>query len=156
MPRITRNSNSLSPEHGASPVQAVNTEYVALTSQPWWIVIIALTGAFTFLLYSRPESVIEFTRLFVVDFTRLFVVDFTRILAVDLGTVIVQFLKDMTMGFGSAAATVIDAMILGIHTIYGDFSIQKLVLFCGVAVFVSFFPTVGDAVAKMLSKAPKA
>jgi len=40
-------------------------------------------------------------------------------------------------------------------TIYSDFSIAKLVTFCAVAVFVSKFPGVADAVTKMLSKGPK-
>jgi len=66
------------------------------------------------------------------------------------------FEKAVISGFFSAFQVIIAASVNGASIIYRDFSVEKLVIFVGVAVAMRQFPSIMDMVVKMIGKPPRA
>ena len=121
-----------------NPVPAADPIPPSVLAQPWWLVALASIVALTItvvMIFSGKENIEVVTKLIV-----------------ELAKIIKEFFSEVIRGIFSAGVIVKDSGFIAVSTIYNDFSVNKLVILCGVAVF---FPMMGEMVQKLLAKPPK-
>ena len=121
-----------------NPVPAADPIPPSVLAQPWWLVALASIVALTItvvMIFSGKENIEVVTKLIV-----------------ELAKIIKEFFSEVIRGIFSAGVIVKDSGFIAVSTIYNDFSVNKLVILCAVAVF---FPMMGEMVQKLLAKPPK-
>ena len=116
------------------PLPAADPIPPSFLAQPWWLVAVASIVAIA-MIFSGKEKIEVVTKLIV-----------------ELAKIIMEFFSEVIHGIFSAGVIVKDSGFIAASTIYNDFSVNKLVILCAVAVF---FPMMGEMVQKLLAKPPK-